>query len=307
MAPAVVYSDAYYADIGIHVFPMQKFRMIRDELIRRGVLGADEVLEPAAASVEQVVRVHDREYVDKLVHGRLSVLEEAILELPYSKALADASFLCAGGSILAAREALALGAGANLGGGFHHAFPDHGEGFCVFNDVAIAIRELQAARKIRRAAVIDVDVHQGNGTAAIFRDDPSVFTFSIHEEANYPAIKPPSDQDVGLETGANGKTYLAALEHWVPRILERHRPDFVAYVGGADPFQEDQLGRLNLSREDLRARDRYVFGECASRRIPFGIFLAGGYARDITDTVGIQADMVEAAFHTVGSARSEPN
>jgi acetoin utilization deacetylase AcuC-like enzyme len=302
-----VYSDAYYADIGIHVFPMQKFRMIRDELVKRGVLRADEVLEPKAASVEQVVRVHDREYVDKLVQGRLSVLEEAILELPYSKALADASFLCAGGSILAAREAMSRGAGANLGGGFHHAFPDHGEGFCVFNDVAIAIRELQAARKIRRAAVIDVDVHQGNGTAAIFRDDPSVFTFSIHEEANYPAIKPPSDQDVGLETGANGKTYLGALEHWVPRILERHRPDFVAYVGGADPFKEDQLGRLGLTREDLRARDRYVFGECASRQIPFGIFLAGGYARDIEDTVGIQTDMVEAAFHTVDSARSEPN
>ncbi len=306
MAPAVVHSDAYYADIGIHVFPMQKFRMIRDELVRREVLRDDEVLAPEPASVEQVVRVHDREYVDKLVQGRLSVLEETILELPYSKALADASFLCAGGSIRAAREALARGAGANLGGGFHHAFPDHGEGFCVFNDVAIAIRELQAARKIRRAAVIDVDVHQGNGTAAIFRDDPSVFTFSIHEEANYPAIKPPSDQDVGLETGANGKTYLAALEHWVPRILERHSPDFVAYVGGADPFREDQLGRLSLTREDLRARDRYVFGECASRQIPFGVFLAGGYARDIKDTVGIQADMVEAAFHTVGSARSGP-
>ncbi len=306
MAPAVIFSDAYFADIGVHVFPMRKFEMIRDELVRRGVLRGDEVLEPGAASVEQVVRVHDREYVDKLVHGRLSVLEEAVLELPYSKALVEASFLCAGGSILAAREALTRGAGANLGGGFHHAFPDHGEGFCVFNDVAIAIRELQATRSIRRAAVIDVDVHQGNGTAAIFRDDPSVFTFSIHEEANYPAIKPPSDQDVGLETGADGKTYQAALEHWVPRILERHRPDFVAYVGGADPFEEDQLGRLRLTREDLRARDRFVFKECASRHIPFGVFLAGGYAADLNDTVGIQADMVEAAFHTIGSARPEP-
>lgn len=306
MAPAIAYSDRYYADIGIHVFPMQKFRMIRDELVARRAVREDEVLEPVAATVAQVSRVHDREYVDKLIEGRLSVLEEAVLELPYSKQLADASFLCAGGSILAAREALRGGASANLGGGFHHAFPDHGEGFCVFNDVAIAIRELQAQKAIRRAAVIDVDVHQGNGTAAIFREDPSVFTFSIHEEENYPAIKPPSDQDVGLETGADGPTYLAALEHWVPRILERHRPEFVAYVGGADPYEEDQLGRLRLNRDDLRARDRLVFGECAKRGIPFAVFLAGGYARDLNDTVGIQADMVEAALATrVGPAAPE--
>jgi len=302
--PAVVYSDAYYADIGVHVFPMRKFQMIRDELVKRGVVAKDEVLEPAPATAEQVCRVHDREYVDKLVHGRLSVLEEAILELPYSKALAEASFLCAGGSILASREALARGTGANLGGGFHHAFPDHGEGFCVFHDVAIAIRDLQATKTIRRAAVIDVDVHHGNGTAAIFRDDPSVFTFSIHEEENYPAIKPPSDQDVGLETGADGATYLAALKTWVPRILERHRPDFVAYVGGADPFEEDQLGRLRLTRDDLRARDALVFGECAARRIPYAVFLAGGYARDLNDTVGIQSDMVEIAVRTAAE-RSE--
>lgn len=304
--PAVVYSGRYYADIGVHVFPMRKFELIRDELVRRGLVRDEEILDPEPATLEQVQRVHDREYIDKLLHGRLSVLEEAILELPYSEALVEASFLCAGGSILAAREALARGAAANLGGGFHHAFPDHGEGFCVFHDVAIAIRELQAKREIRRAAVIDVDVHQGNGTAAIFRDDPSVFTFSVHEEENYPAIKPPSDQDVGLETGANGTTYLAVLEHWVPRILERHRPDLVAYVGGADPYEHDQLGRLRLTREDLRARDRYVFGECAARGIPVAVFLAGGYARDLNDTVGIQADMVDEAIRTAGSSRPEP-
>jgi acetoin utilization deacetylase AcuC-like enzyme len=306
MAPrAVVYSDRYYADIGIHVFPMKKFEMIKDELIRRGVVSAKEILEPPPATSEQVQRVHDREYVEKLEHGRLSVLEEAILELPYSKGLAAASFLCAGGSILTAREAMKRGAAANLGGGFHHAFPDHGEGFCVFNDVAVAIRELQAKKEIRRAAVIDVDVHQGNGTAAIFRDDPSVFTFSIHEEENYPAIKPPSDQDVGLETGADGAAYLAALRYWVPRILDRHQSELVLYVGGADPYQEDQLGRLRLTRDDLRERDRFVFGECVSRGIPVAVFLAGGYARDLNDTVGIQADMVEAAFAASDSARSE--
>lgn len=304
--PAVVHSERYYADIGVHVFPMRKFAMIRDELVRRGVVRGEEVLDPEPATMEQVLRVHDREYVDKLLHGRLSVLEEAILELPYSEALVEASFLCAGGSILAAREAIARGAAANLGGGFHHAFPDHGEGFCVFHDVAIAIREVQAAKQIRRAAVIDVDVHQGNGTAAIFRDDPTVFTFSVHEEENYPAIKPPSDQDVGLETGAGGAAYLETLEHWVPRILERHRPELVAYVGGADPFEEDQLGRLRLTRDDLRARDRLVFGACAQRGIPVAVFLAGGYARDLADTVGIQTDMVEEVFRTTGSMRPEP-
>src|SRR5688572_13578544 len=278
---------------------MRKFQVVRDELVKRGVVAKDEVLEPAPATAEQVCRVHDREYVDKLVHGRLSVLEEAILELPYSKALAEASFLCAGGSILASREALARGTGANLGGGFHHAFPDHGEGFCVFHDVAIAIRELQATKTIRRAAVIDVDVHQGNGTATIFRDDPSVFTFSIHEEENYPAIKPPSDQDVGLESGAAGEGYLAALEHWVPRILDQHRPELVAYVAGADPFEEDQLGRLRLTLEDLRARDRLTFEAARSRGIPVVAFLAGGYARRVEDTVAIHVAMVEEAAEAV--------
>jgi len=222
-----------------------------------------------------------------------------VLELPYSKQLVEASFLCAGGSIQAARLALERRIGINLAGGFHHAFPDHGEGFCVFNDIAIAIRDLQHRKLIRRAAVIDVDAHQGNGTAAIFRDDPSVFTFSIHEEGNYPAVKPPSDRDIGLETGADGKTYLAALDHWVPTILRQHRPELVAYVAGADPFEEDQLGRLRLTREDLRRRDRLVFGACVNESIPVVCFLAGGYARRVEDTVGIHADMVEEAFHAV--------
>jgi acetoin utilization deacetylase AcuC-like enzyme len=297
--PAVVHSPGYEFDIGLHVFPTRKFGMIRAEIVRRGLLRDDEFLEPVPATMEQVLRVHDRAYIEKLTQGTLSALEEAILELPYSKALVTGSFLGAGGSILAARSALERGVGINLAGGFHHAFPDHGEGFCVFNDIAIAIRDLQHDKRIRRAAVIDVDVHQGNGTAAIFRDDPSVFTFSIHEEDNYPAIKPPSDQDIGLETGADGATYLAALGHWVPRILERHSPDLVAYVAGADPFEEDQLGRLRLTRADLRRRDRLVFAECKARSVPVVCLLAGGYARDVNDTVGIHADMIEEAFHAM--------
>ena len=293
--PGVVYHDAYYADIGMHVFPMRKFRLIRDEIVRRGLIPEDEIHTPSPATLEQVLRVHDREYVDKLMHGTLSAREEAIRELPYAKGLVDASFLCAGGSILAAALALERGIGINLAGGFHHAFADHGEGFCVLNDPAIAIRELQHGGRIERAAVIDVDVHQGNGTAAIFRDDPSVFTFSIHEEENYPAIKPPSDQDVGLESGTGGDAYLAALRHWVPRILDQHRPDLVAYVAGADPYEEDQLGRLRLTREDLRARDRTVFEAARSQGIPVVAFLAGGYARRVEDTVAIHVAMVEEA------------
>lgn len=297
-SPAVVHSDGYFADIGVHVFPMRKFRLLREEIVRRGLLADQDILVPQPATPEQVLRVHDRAYVDKLTLGRLSVLEEALLELPYSKQLVDASFLCAGGSILAAREARTRGVGINLGGGFHHAFPDHGEGFCVFNDVAIAIRALQHEGLVRRAAVIDLDVHQGNGTAAIFRDDPSVFTFSMHDEDNYPAIKPPSDLDVGLDKGTAGAEYLAALERHVPAILDRHRPDLVAYVAGADPFEEDQLGGLKLTREDLRRRDRVVFDTAASREIPVAAFLAGGYALKLEDTVGIHADMVEGAFQT---------
>jgi len=301
LRPAVVHHDGYYADIGMHVFPMRKYRLVREEIVRRGLVRDEEILAPTPATLEQVRRVHDHNYVEKLLEGRLSALDEAVLELPYSKQLVDASLLCAGGSILAARLAMDRGMAIHIGGGLHHAFPDHGEGFCMLNDVAIALRDMVAMRRIRRAAVIDVDVHQGNGTAAVFRDDPSVFTFSIHEQDNYPAIKPPSDLDVGLQTYAGGEEYLAALRHHVPRILDRGEPELVAYVAGADPFEEDQLGRLKLTREDLRARDRLVLDACVVRDIPVFTTLAGGYARDVRDTVAIHADLVEEAFRIYGT------
>jgi acetoin utilization deacetylase AcuC-like enzyme len=299
--PAVVHHDGYYADIGMHVFPMRKYRLVRDEIVRRGIVGDEEITAPEPATIEQVRRVHDQAYIEKLLHGRLSALEEAVLELPYSRQLVDASFLCAGGSIVAAGMALDRGAALHIGGGLHHAFPDHGEGFCVLNDVAIAIREMQASKRIRRAAVIDVDVHQGNGTAVVFLDDPTVFTFSIHEEDNYPAIKPPSDLDIGLESGAGGERYLASLNHNVPRILDRQEPDLVAYVAGADPFEEDQLGRLKLTLDEMRARDRLVLDACMVRGIPVFATLAGGYARDVRDTVAIHANLVEEAFRVFGA------
>jgi acetoin utilization deacetylase AcuC-like enzyme len=294
--PAVVHHDGYYADIGMHVFPMRKYRLVREAIVERGIVRDEEIVVPETATVGQVRRVHEDGYVEKLLQGRLSPLEEAVLELPYSKELVAASFLCAGGSIAAAGLALDRGAALHIGGGLHHAFPEHGEGFCVLNDVAIAIREMQATNRIRRAAVIDVDVHQGNGTAAIFSADPTVFTFSIHEEDNYPAIKPPSDIDIGLESYAGGERYLAALQHNVPRILDRHEPDLVAYVAGADPYEEDQLGRLKLSLDDLRARDRLVLDACMVRGVPVFATLAGGYARDVRDTVTIHANLVEEAF-----------
>ena len=299
-APAVVHHHGYYADIGMHVFPMRKYQLVRDEIVRRGIVRDEAIVTPGPATVEQVRRVHDQRYVDKLLRTGLTPLEEAVLELPYSRQLVDASFLCAGGSIVAAGAALDRAVALHVGGGLHHAFPDHGEGFCVLNDVAIAIREMQAAKRIRRAAVIDVDVHQGNGTAAIFHGDPTVFTFSIHEEDNYPAIKPPSDLDIGLEHDAGGERYLASLQHNVPRILDRHEPDLVAYVAGADPYEEDQLGGLKLTLDDLRARERLVFDACMVRGIPVFATLAGGYARDVRDTVTIHANMVEEAFRVFG-------
>ncbi|GIW53051.1 MAG: hypothetical protein KatS3mg081_2406 [Gemmatimonadales bacterium] len=186
-----------------------------------------------------------------------------------------------------------------MGGGFHHAFPDHGEGFCLINDVAVAIAELKARGVVRRAAVIDCDLHQGNGTAAIFAKDPSVFTFSIHQENNYPARKPPSDLDVGLPDGAGDETYLAALQRHIPDILERHRPDLVFYLAGADPYREDQLGGLNLTMEGLRQRDLLVLEACRSRNLPVAVTLAGGYARKLSDTVEIQCNTVRAARELV--------
>ena len=294
----LIYSDEYYLPIGQHVFPAEKYRRIHCRLIETGVADPSDFVTPQPASDQDILLVHTPAYVNKLKTGTLSAREELQLEVPYSPELVHAFWLAAGGSILAAEYALKDGIAVNIGGGFHHAFPDHGEGFCMIHDVAVSIRRMQKDGKIRTAMTLDCDVHQGNGTAAIFRDDASVFTFSMHDEHNYPAIKPPSDLDVGLETGTLGAEYLAALESHVPAILERHRPDLVAYVAGADPFEQDQLGGLKLSREDLRKRDRVVYETSAAREIPVVAFLAGGYAARVEDTVGIHADMIEGAFLT---------
>ena len=217
------------------------------------------------------------------------------LEIPYSKETVEAFWLAAGGSILAARCALQDGFGVNLGGGFHHAFPDHGEGFCMIHDVAIAIRRLQADGVIRRVMVVDTDVHQGNGTAAIFAADPDVFTFSIHQENNYPVPKPPSDVDINLEDGSGDEEYLDALAKGLAGAFARFRPDLLFYLGGSDPYREDQLGGLWLTLGGLRRRDALVFGEARQRDVPVAVTLAGGYARKLEDTVTIHVNTVLAA------------
>jgi acetoin utilization deacetylase AcuC-like enzyme len=288
MGTRLAYSDRYHADIGLHVFPMVKYRMVRDQLLRSGAAAEADFTEPGEVAEEDVLRVHTPAYWYKVQHG-FGPRDEALLEMPFSPQLAAGFRFMAQGTLLAARAALRAGFAANLGGGFHHACPDHGEGFCMLNDVAIAVRHLQAHRLARRVAVIDADLHQGNGTATVFAGDPDVFTYSIHQEANYPVPKVPGDLDRGLADGTGGGEYLDLFGADVREVLDRHRPEVLAYVAGADPYADDQLGGLSLSCEDLVERDRVVLGEALRRRIPVFVTLAGGYARRVEDTVKLHA------------------
>ncbi len=291
----LIYSDQYDLNLGDHVFPSIKYKLTREKLLRDGVARPEDFLEPLAASDEDVALVHHRDYIRKLQTGKLSYLEILRLEIPYSPELIRAVWLCAGGSILAGRLALEDGAAVNMGGGFHHAFPDHGEGFCVLHDVAIAIRRLQKEKSIERAMTVDCDVHHGNGTAEIFGGDPSVFTFSIHQENNYPYPKPPSSIDINLEDGVENEEYLTALEEGLDKALGEFQPDLMFYLAGADPYREDQLGGLKLSLEGLQRRDRLVYEKARAKEIPVMVTLAGGYARRVEDTVLIHTNTIRAA------------
>ena len=291
----VVWSPRYEVDIGAHVFPTVKYRLVRDRLLEEGTIPPDDVVEPVPASLAEVALTHTDEYLDKIVRGAFSASEVMRLELPFSPALREASLLCSGGTTLTGELALKRGVAVHLGGGFHHAFAGHGEGFCLLNDVAVAARVLQERSRVGRVAVVDLDVHHGNGTAAIFADDPSVFTFSMHQEWNYPAVKPPGDLDVGLEDGTGDEAYLSLLREHLAGILEGHRPELVLYLAGADPYGEDQLGGLALTLEGLRERDRTVFEMCAGAGAATAVTLAGGYARDTDDTVEIHANTVREA------------
>jgi acetoin utilization deacetylase AcuC-like enzyme len=291
----LVYHKGYDLNLGEHVFPSQKFRLIAELLVREGIAAKDDFLTPNPASDEDILRVHTADWVRKLKTGTLTASEEMRLEVPYSPQLVEAFWLAAGGTILAAQCALRDGFGCNLGGGFHHAYPDHGEGFCAIHDVAVGVRRLQADGAIRKALIVDTDVHHGNGTAAIFRGDANVFTLSIHQEHNYPAHKPPSTVDLNMWDRADDDEYLGALIPAVQSALDEFRPDMVFYVGGADPYCEDQLGGLSLTKQGLMARDRKVFEESRKRGIPVVTTLAGGYARRVEDTGRIHVNTILAA------------
>ena len=295
----VVYHPRYDLNLGPHVFPSQKFKMVRDALLEEGLADESDFLEPEPAADDDVLRVHTPAYVRKLQTDSLTLSERMKLEIPVSDSTVQAFWLAAGGSILAGRRALQDGFAANLSGGFHHAYPGHGEGFCMLHDVAIAIRTLQAEAAIRTAMTVDTDVHHGNGTAAIFANDASVFTLSIHQENNYPMPKPPSDQDIGLEDGTRDAEYLDALEEGLIHSLKTMTPDIIFYVGGADPYREDQLGGLALTMEGLQKRDRLVFDHARQRGIPVASTMAGGYARHVADTVRIHVNTIVAARDVV--------
>jgi acetoin utilization deacetylase AcuC-like enzyme len=329
----LIYSDDYYLPIGAHVFPAEKYRLVRERLVKASIADQSDFLTPQPASDRDILLVHTPEYVEKLTTGTLSEQEELLLEIPYSADLVRAFWMAAGGSILAAQQALDDGIAINIGGGFHHAFRDHGEGFCMIHDVAVAIRRMQHDNRIRRAMTIDCDVHQGNGTASIFAgvrvpsnplpsrppstwnrptpDRPAgvarhahagdVFTISLHQQNNYPAFKPPSSIDVDLPDGMGDDDYLGWLDNTVSSALRQFDPELICYIAGADPYREDQLGGLNLTMAGLKRRDELVFRVAQARSIPVMVTYAGGYAKQVEDTVSIHCNTVAAAGKVFGN------
>jgi acetoin utilization deacetylase AcuC-like enzyme len=290
----LVYHPRYDLNLGDHVFPARKYRLIHARLVEKGFAATADFIEPEPAPDEDVLRVHDPGWVHRLKTGTLSEAEIIRLEIPYSREMVEGFWLATGGSILAARNALRDRIGFNIGGGFHHAFPGHGEGFCAIHDVAIAIRALQHRGLIEKALVVDCDVHHGNGTAAIFVGDPSVLTLSLHQFHNYPSEKPPSVIDVNLADGVEDEGYLDRLTGAL-RVALSFEPDLAIYVAGADPYREDQLGGLALTIDGLKRRDRLVFETALAQSVPVAVVLAGGYARDTSDTVTIHCNTAKAA------------
>jgi len=295
----LVYHEGYDLNLGHHVFPSQKFRLIRERLLAEGFAAPEDFVAPEPAPDEDLLLVHERGWLQRLKTGTLSYAQILQLEIPYSPEMVRAFCLAAGGTALACGMALAEGVSYNVGGGFHHAFPDHGEGFCAINDIAVGIRKLQHEGKITRAMVVDCDNHHGNGTAAIFARDPSVFTLSIHQYNNYPAVKPPSSVDVHLSDGVGDEEYLERLSAAYRFPVSGFHPDLVVYVAGADPYREDQLGGLSLTLEGLQRRDRLVIETALREGSPVAIVLAGGYAIQVEDTVTIHANTAKVAKETL--------
>ena len=294
----VFYTPSYYADIGPgHVFPIRKFELVRDKLLAEGTLEPAEIVEPAPAPLEDVLLVHTEDYVSRLCSGNLTAKEIRRLGLPWSESLVQRSFYAVGGTLAATRVSLSEGYSSNLAGGTHHSFPDRGEGFCVLNDVAIAIRAMRARKLLQRAAIVDCDVHQGNGTATIFAGDKDTFTFSIHGANNYPLFKAQSTLDVEHPDGASDAEYLETLAKHLPTVFAAD-PEIVFYLAGADPYKGDKLGRLALSIDGLRDRDAYVLRECYKREVPIVTVMSGGYGKDINDTVEIHCNTIRMVKET---------
>ncbi|MFC2061878.1 histone deacetylase [Elusimicrobiota bacterium] len=288
--PKIIYSPEYEIDIGTHVFPTSKYRLIKEYLISNTILEEKDFIEPEPASVQSISKIHHRKYVNDIKKGTLSIADEIRLELPYSQELAHASFLCCGGTIKACEIAIDNGVGIHLGGGFHHAYPDHGEGFCVFNDVATGALAVAAKRK--KVLIVDCDLHQGNGTAVCLKDNKDIFTFSMHQQNNYPLLKEISGMDIALNDGIGGDEYNKLLSDSLKKIKSEFSPDFVIYVAGSDTYVNDQLGGLALTIDDMKDRDRIIVAETVDCGISAAIVLAGGYAEQIEDTVAIHSDTV---------------
>jgi len=278
-----------------HRFPIAKYALLRDAVLAEGVVRAEHLHDPARAPLEDVRRVHDADYLERLVTGAMPVAEQRVLGFPWSEGLVERSFRASGGTLEAADRALRDGIAMNLAGGTHHAFASHGEGFCVLNDVAIAVRALRAQGRIRRAAIIDLDVHQGNGTHDLLAADEASFTFSMHGRRNYPFRKVPGRLDVELEDGTTDTEYLERLAEALPRVLSAARPDLVLYLAGADPHEGDSLGRLGLTFDGLMRRDALVLESARAIGVPVAIAIAGGYGRDIRDTVRVHVNTARIA------------
>lgn len=299
----VSYCDGYYVPLPRdHPFPMGKFPALHRLLLQEGLVAPTDVVSPRQADWTDLRRVHASDYLTELAQGTLSPRAERRMGLPWSKRLVYRSRLAVQGTINAALMALTDGVAANLAGGTHHAFPDRGEGFCVLNDVAVAVRVLQRACWVRRVLILDLDVHQGNANAAFFADDDSVFTFSMHGARNYPFTKPPSSLDIPLEDKTDDEAYLETLRAHLPRTLDAVQPDLVFYLGGIDVAADDRFGRLSLTREGLHARDRYVLRQLHARDLPVALLLSGGYADTPRATADLHAIMHREAARVFDSS-----
>jgi acetoin utilization deacetylase AcuC-like enzyme len=292
---------AFYSDHFVlplpegHKFPMAKYSLLRERILASGILPASHVQEAPVASWDDLRLIHTPEYVDAVAAGTLSRDAQRRIGFPWSPEMVERSRRSVGATLAASRAALRDGVAANLAGGTHHAFADRGEGYCVFNDVAVAARTLQRDGAATRIAVVDCDVHQGNGTAAIFQGDPSIFTFSMHGAQNYPFRKEVSDLDVALDDGTGDAEYLPLLAHHLEQVITSHRPDFVFYLAGADPYEGDRLGRLKMTITGLRRRDEIVLHRCFALGVPVAISMSGGYAPDIDAVVTIHANTIAVA------------